>query len=245
MAINVRGWVEFASRRVDDRTARAVALEGCTAMVQKQTRNIRDYDRCMIYAVGNNVVWTFKTPAMPPQPYVAAARPAPPVPLDPATVPLIVEATRKQLADDYAKITRSKAFVMGRNRHDWWSPSDNKSDAIRRALQSCGHLSGRACFVYAIDDQVVVQTPQKFRIIEVFTPQDLVGLEPAQQEAVERYLVADDWRAIAVGRNSRIGIATGSTSEDSAVETALRECVRAGGTECAVSAVGPFLVTRN
>ena len=67
----------------------------------------------------------------------------------------------------------------------------------------------------------------------------------AQQEAVERYLVADDCRAIAVARNGRIGIASGSASENAAVEIALRECARAGGSECAVSAVGPFLVTRN
>jgi adenylate cyclase len=245
MAINVRGWVDYASRRVDDRTARAVALEACNATVQKQVRNIRDYDRCMIYAAGNNVVWSFKPPAMPPRPYVAATRPAPPIALDPAAVPLIGDATRKALADDYAKVTRSKVFAIGRSRNDWWSSSDNESDAMRRALQSCGHLTGRPCFVYAIGDQVVVQTPQKFKIVEVFTPQDLVGLEPAQQEAVERYLVADDWRAIAVARNGRIGIASGGASEDAAVETALRECARAGGSECAVSAVGPFLVTRN
>ena len=32
--------------------------------------------------------------------------------------------------------------------------------------------------------------------------------------------------------------------EDAAVEAALRECVRAGGLDCAVSAIGPYLVTR-
>lgn len=245
VAINVRGWAEFATRRVDDRTARAVALEACNASVQKQIRNVRDYDRCMIYAAGNDVVWSFKTPAMPPQPHVAAARPTPPIPLDPATVPLVVEATRKLLADEYAKVTRSKVFVLGRNRQDWWTPGDSEPEVIRRALQACGHITGRPCFVYAVGDQVVVQTPQKFRIVEVFTPQDLVGLDPAQQESIERYLVADDWRAIAVARNGRIGVAVGSASEDAAVETALRECARAGGAECAVSAVGPFLVTRN
>lgn len=245
LAINVRGWVEFATRRVDDRTARSAALEACNATVQRQVRTTREYDRCMIYAVGNDVVWTFKAPAMPPQPLVATTRPSPPIALDPATVPLTNEPARKQLADDYAKVTRSKAVALGRNRQDWWAPGDNDSEAIRRALQSCGHVTGRPCFVYAIGDQVAVQTPRKFRLVEVFTPQDLPGLDPPQQEAVERYLVADDWRAIAVARNGRIGIASGSASEDAAVEIALRECARAGGSECAVSAVGPFLVTRN
>ncbi len=245
MAINVRGWVEFATRRIDEKTARDVALEACNNTVHKQVRTVRDFDRCMIYAVGNSVVWSFKTPAMPPQPYVAAARPMPPIPLVPAAVPLLGEGTRKLLVDVYPKATGTRVVVIGRNKIDWWTFSDVEPDAVRRALQSCGHLSGRPCFVYAINDQVVVQTPQNFRIADVFTPQDLTGLEPAQQQAIERYLVADDWRAIAVARNGRIGVAVGRASEDSAVETALRECARAGGTECAVSAVGPYLVTRN
>lgn len=245
MAINVRGWVEFATRRIDGKTARALALEACESTVRKQVRTPRDFDRCMIYAVDNTVVWSFKPPAMPPQPYVAAVRPAPPIALVPATVPLLGEYTRKVLVDAYPKATGGRAVVLGRNKTDWWSSSDTEPDAMRRALQVCGHLTGRPCFVYAVNDQVVVQTPQSFRIVDVFTPQDLAGLEPAQQQAIERYLVADDWRAIAVARNGRIGVAVGRASEDSAVETALRECARAGGTECAVSAVGPYLVTRN
>lgn len=199
----------------------------------------------MIYAVGNSVVWSFKTPAMPPLPYVPVARPTPPIPLVPAVVPLLGEGTRKLLVDVHPKTTGTKVVIIGRNKIDWWTFSDVEPDAIRRGLQSCGHLSGRPCFVYAINDQVVVQTPQNFRIADVFTPQDLTGLEPAQQQAIERYLVADDWRAITVARNGRIGVAVGRASEDSAVETALRECARAGGSECAVSAIGPYLVTRN
>ena len=48
-----------------------------------------------------------------------------------------------------------------------------------------------------------------------------------------------------MGKNGRVGLAVGRSSEDAAVETALRECVRAGGLDCAVSAIGPYLVTRN
>jgi adenylate cyclase len=245
MAINIRGFVEFATRRVDEAVARSAALEACKAVVQKEVRTVRPFDQCMIYAVGDKVMWSFKTPAMPPAPYVTATRPTPAIPFDAATVPLITEAGRKSLADDYVKSTRERALVLGRNGQEWWSGSVNETDSIRRALQSCGHQTGRPCFVYALGNQVVVHTPQKFKIVEAFTPQDLAGLEPAQREAVDRYLVADDWRAIAVARNGRIGIATGRASEDVAVETALRECAQAGGTECAVSAVGPFLVTRN
>jgi adenylate cyclase len=132
--------------------------------------------------------------------------------------------------------------VLGRNRFDWWSPSETEADAIRRNLQTCGHITGRPCVVYAVDAQVMVRTPQRYRLVDILTPQDLTNLDASQQEAVDRYLVADDWRAIAVARNGRLGIVAGRTSENAAAADAVAECTRAGGTECAVAAVGPFLV---
>jgi adenylate cyclase len=245
VAINIRGIAEFATRRVDDAAARSVALEGCRTALHKQVRVVREFDHCMIYAVGDKVVWSFKDPAVPPLPYLAATRPTPSVMLDMASVPLIGDASRKALTDEYLKSKRDRALVLGRDGQEWWASAATEPDAIRRALQACGHLTGRACFVYAIGDQVVIQTPQKFKIVETFTPEDLSGADGSQREALAHYLVADDWRAIAVSRNGRFGIASGRGSEEAATETALRECARAGGTDCAVSAIGPFLVTRN
>ena len=67
-ALNVRGIFAMATRRIDDATARRVALEECNKAVQRDVPIMRDYDRCMLYAVGNNVVWSFRPPAMPPAP---------------------------------------------------------------------------------------------------------------------------------------------------------------------------------
>ena len=89
---------------------------------------------------------------------------------------------------------------------------------------------------------MVVRAPELHRVIDVFTPQDLAALDARQQEAVERYLIADDWRAIAVGRNGRVGIVSGRASESAAATEAVSECARAGGTECAVFAIATFLV---
>lgn len=245
LAINIRGNFWFASRRVDEATARKIALDQCNAVVQKSMAAPREVDRCAVYAVGDKVVWSFRPPALPPPPYVPNARPTPAVALDVGAVPLISDASRQGIAERYMKAERNRAFALGRNRIEAWATGDSDAEAVRRALQSCGHLAGRLCLIYAVGDQVVVRVPQKFRIVDVFTPQDLPDLEPAQREAVERYLVADDWRAIAIGRNGRIGIATVRANEEAAVDAALRECARVGGTECAISAVGPFLVTRN
>lgn len=243
MAINVRGIFAMASRHIDFPTARRIALEECDRAVHREVLVVREFDRCMTYAVGNDVVWSYRTPPLPPPPYVPATRPSPPIPLDPATVPLMTETGRKNLADHYLKSDRKRALVLGRNHFDWWSPSETEPDAIRRNLQACGHVTGRPCVVYAVEEQVLVRTPQRYRTLDVFTPQDLANLDTNQQEAVERYLVADDWRALAVGRNGRLGIAAGRASEDAAVTEAVRACAQAGGTACAVSAVGPFLVT--
>jgi adenylate cyclase len=243
MAINVRGFFSVATRRVDDPTARRIALEECSKLVHREVPIVRPIDRCMTYAVGNNVVWTYRTPPLPPPPYVPAARPSPAIAFDPATVPLLTgETARKNLADHYATSDHKRALVLGRDHFDWWSPSETEADAIKRNLQVCGHLTGRPCVVYAVEDQVLVRTPQLHKAINIFTPQAVTNLDSRQQEALDRYLVANDWRAIALARNGRVGIVSGRASESAAASDAVSECARAGGTECAVLAIGPFVV---
>ena len=243
MAINVRGYFSVATRRVDDPTARRIALEECTKLVRREVPVVRPIDRCMTYAVGNNVVWSYRPPPLPPPPYVPAARPSPAIPFDPATVPLLMgETARKNLTDHYTTSDRKRALVLGRDHFDWWSPSETEADAIKRNLQVCGHLTGRPCVVYAIEDQVLVQTPKLHKPINIFTPQSMTGLDARQQEAVDRYLVANDWRALALARNGRLGIVSGRASENAATSDAISECARAGGTECAILAIGPFVV---
>jgi adenylate cyclase len=243
MAINVRGLFAVATRRVDDPTARRIAIEECNKAVHREVPIVRAIDRCMTYAVGNNVVWSYRTPPLPPPPYVPAARPSPPIPFDPATVPLLMgENARNNLADHYMKSNRKRALVLGRDHFDWWSPSETEADAIKRNLQVCGHLTGRPCVVYSVEEEVLVRTPQLHKAINIFTPQAVTNLDTRQQEALERYLVANDWRAIALARNGRLGIVSGRSSESAAVNDAVGECARAGGTECTVLAVGPFVV---
>ena len=242
MALNARGLFAIATRRVDAQTARRIAVEECNKIVQREVPVMREFDRCSTYAVGNEVVWTFRSPPMPPPPYVPATRPSPPITLDPATVPLMSEQARKNLAEHYLKSERKRALVMGRGRFEWWAMSETEPDAIKRNLQTCGHITGRPCVIYAVEDQVLQRTPQRYRPVDIFTPQHLADLDASQQAAVERYLIADDWRAIALGRNGRIGIVVGRASEAAAASDAISECTRAGGTECAVSAVGAFVV---
>lgn len=252
LAINIRGQSAFATRRVNDETAKRLALEECARIVAREAAAqarlngseapaaTRDPERCMLYAVGNEVVWTFRMPSMPATPYSPPSRPTPPVAFDPATAPLLVDKVRTELAETYLKATGSRAVALGWRRTEFWMPGDSDTDAMRRALQICGHSSGRPCFVLSLNGELVVRLPRLYRAVEVFTPQAIA--DSSLQAAIERYLVADDWRAVALGRNGKIGIASGRSTEAIAAGEALRDCARAGGTECAVTAIGPFLV---
>jgi hypothetical protein len=242
MAINVRGWFAMATRMLDVPVARRRALEECNALVEREVPLARDFDRCMLYAVGNEVVWPFRAPPMPPPPYMPTAKPSPPIPFDAAAVPLVTERGRQNLSEHYMRTTRHRALVLGHGPLEWWSPSENDADAIRRNLQTCGQISGRPCVVYSVDDQVVVRVPQLHRVTGILTPHDVITADAGKQAAVERYLIANDWRALAVANNGPLGIVSGRASEAAAVADALSECNKAGGIECTLLAVGPFLV---
>lgn len=241
LAINVRGFLATATRRADAEIARRAALDECNGIVEREVPIVREFDRCMIYAVGNDVVWSYRQPPTPPPPYVPAP-PSPPILLDPATVPLIGAPARRNLEERYLKSDRSRAYVMGRRHFEWWSIGDSDEDAIHRNLQTCGQITGYPCVVYAVRERVMVRVPQRHRIVDIFAPEDFAKLDADQKASMERYLIADDWRAIALAANGRIGIVSGSGSEGAATGAALAACAKAGGTDCTVVAVGPFLV---
>ncbi|MCC8431220.1 hypothetical protein LJ725_19775 [Reyranella aquatilis] len=242
LALNVRGIFAMATRRVDEDAARHAALEECNRAVARDVPRVRDYDRCMLYAVENDVVWSFRPPPMPPPPYVPASRPSPPIAFDPATAPLLHPQARERLALRYVPNQHDRALVLGHARFDWWTPSETDADVIRRNLQVCGHLTGRPCVVYALKNEVLVRTPQSMRATDVLTPQDVTGLDAGQIKALEQYLIANDWRAVALGMNGRIGLASGRATEQDATAMALQACRDAGGSECSIIAIGPFLV---
>jgi adenylate cyclase len=241
MAINVRGWFAMTTRRVDETAARRHALEECNALVEREVPIVRDFDRCVVYAVGNKVVWPYRSPPMPLPPYVPTTRPSPPITFDATAVPLITERGRQNLQEHYMRTTRHRALVLGHSL-EWWSPSESDTDAIRRNLQTCGQISGRPCVVYAIDDQVVIRVPQLYRVTGILTPGDAPSADGGRRAAIERYLIADDWRALALADNGPIGIVSGRANEATAVADALAECAKTGGVGCRLLAVGPFLV---
>ncbi len=141
------------------------------------------------------------------------------------------------------RTTRHRALVLGRGPLEWWSPSESDADAIRRNLQTCGQITGHACAVYSVDDQVVVRVPQLHRVIGIFTPENAQSADAGRRAAVERYLIADDWRALAVCRQrpGRPRVRPRRTRRRR-WRTRSRECAKTGGIGCMLLAIGPFLV---
>ncbi len=242
LALNPRGWFGLAVRRLDIEVARRVALEECNATVDREVPVRRPYDRCAIYAEGDEVVWPFHRPPMPPPPHLQEKLPEPPIRFDASVMPLVTEAARRNLANRYTDSPKHRALVLGPNRIDWWAPGHTERDAIRRTLQICGHLTGRPCVVYAVGDRVAVRVPARHRITDIFTPQEVDRPNDEDRRAIERYLVAEDWRAIAMGRSGQLGIVSGKASEAEAVDAALAACRDTGAEGCRLLAIGPFVV---
>lgn len=248
LAISPVGFYGWATQRVDEAAARKEALDNCTAALKRALPNHMPQHACTIYAVGDEVVWTFRPPPMPPQPWVAPGRAAnaAPTAIDPAKTPLISDGSRRTTVSGYLPAPASKALAIGRggqNQHVWNRASD--SAAMRSALQGCGFLAQRPCFVYALNDEVVVRVPETVKIVDVLAQDDLAGVSDADRQRIESsYLTALDWRALAVARNGRIGVAVRAASEQQAIDQALRSCQGAGGLDCGLAAIGPFKVSR-
>ena len=70
----------------------------------------------------------------------------------------------------------------------------------------------------SVDDQVVVRVPQLHRVTGILTPHDVVAADAGKQAAVERYLIANDWRALAIANNGPISASwSGRRDETAAV----------------------------
>ena len=140
------------------------------------------------------------------------------------------------------RTTRHRALVLGRG------PSNGGRRARAMPMPSAAtcrpaaRSAGTPCVVYSVDDQVVVRVPQLHRVTGIFTPEHAPSADAGRQAAIERYLIADDWRALAIADNGPVGLVSGRASEAAAVADALSECNKTGGVGCKLLAVGPFLV---
>jgi len=216
---------------------------------------------CEIYALGSELVWERPLPPVPPAPWLPPETLRVETQFDAARVPLAGPAMRQTLEADYAPRRPYKALALARSGTvGYVTRRPTPEDAVRAALEHCGDLTGTACAVIALDDRFVVTIPETMRVTGLFRPEPVPPFaENEYKRLAEQYLTGGEWKAVALGRDGRMGLSAGKASEQEAIDAALAECRTAkppstgpGGVaaavlgttqpECAIYAIGIFIV---
>jgi TIR domain len=223
----------FVTDQPDDAIARQAAMDKCNT-ARALASGITP---CLIYAVGNEVVNPISAP-MPRSPWLIR-NPAIERPFSAKDLPLLGDQS------DYAKGRKSKALALsarGSDRSYLGMPS--VEEAARRALESCGYLSGAACTIIAVDDVFVVPVPSTVRVTGFFAARGNNLIAPEWQEALALRLeqAPNAWNAIAVGASGRPGLVLDALNEQDAIKDALADCAK-NDRDCRLIAMGPFAVS--
>jgi hypothetical protein len=229
----------FITGQQDDETAKRAALANCT----KATEAAGSKNPCEIYAVGNNVVFTGGNPPMPPSPWLIR-NPSIERPFASKDIPLASDSQRASIERAYAPAAKPKAFALAPDGDGFYYRNvASAEEAIRKALEACGHRAGVACMIVAVDDLFVVPIPLKMKATGFFFAGSNVAIAPELRDSLTRRLgnATNAWNAIAVGANGRPGLVLNAADEDAAIEGALTDCGRQDR-NCRVIALGPFSV---
>jgi adenylate cyclase len=222
----------------DEQTAKVAALSACRAGNQDKLAV-----GCELYAVGNKVIWSHGLPPMPPPPWVVHTSSVE-KPFVTAEVPLLGPAERRQLELAFVKGRNPKALALSPGH--WAAKAGGSVDeAIRRALEQCGILSGVPCKIVAVNDAFVVPIPTLMKATGFFLPGVTDAIAPERRENLSLRLAnaTTGWNVVAIGSGGRPGLMIGAQTEQSAIDGALEDCGRQDR-ECRIIAVGPFLVER-
>lgn len=224
----------YVQAQPSDEEAGRRALESCRRSAPEP---------CDLYAVGDRLVWERSPPPMPGRPFVPPAAERFTLPFDSSRVPLAGPGMRDRLRGEYEPAAAAKAVAIARTGTVGIATRRASEDeAVRSALEFCGDMAGSACAILSIDDSFVTPIPTTSTVVGVFDPTAL-PLPPADRERLaQAYAGRGGWKALALGRNGRVGIAARRDSEEGAVADALSECRAAGGQDCIVQAIGIFTV---
>ncbi len=241
-ALNTLGIPGFVVGQPSEEAARNAALELC----QKRADHIQSPRRCEIYAVGDTVVYTHGKPPMPPTPWIKHD-PATERPFVAKDLPLVPDAGKTRLENNFAPARRSRTIAIGpRGQFTFITGSESIEESARRSLESCGASVGVPCMIVAADDAFVVPVPASMKVTGFFHAASTPSIATDARDDVVRRLdaAASGWNAVAVGTAGRPGLGLKAASEQATVNDALGECAKHDG-DCHVIAIGPFLVGPN
>jgi len=228
----------MATSQSDDDTAKAAALDSCTRATMATGSN----NQCLIYAVGNTVVFPGRNPPMPPLPWFVR-NPAVERPFAGSDVPFL-SASSLDWANGYSKAKSPKAMAISSHGNAFYYRGvASEQEGIRRSLQTCGYLAGIPCIVVALNDSFVVPVPVTMKAVGFFNAGNDTRISPElRSTAAERYANApNSWNAAAIGANGRLGLALNAADEKTAVENSVADCSKQDR-DCRVIAIGPFTI---
>jgi len=198
---------------------------------------------CELYAVGDRLVGERLAPPMPPRPYAPPAEQRLALPFAPDLLPLAGPGMRDRLRAEYGNAAAHKSVAIARSGTVGFAVRRaSEAEATRAALELCGDLAGSPCAIAAIDDHLVAPAPTSTTATGLFDPGAL-PIPPTDRERVaQAYLAGGGYKAIALDRAGKLGMAVGRDSEARATADALADCRAQGGQDCLVQVIGIYTV---
>jgi adenylate cyclase len=231
--------IGMISGQADVETAKNGALDNC----RKALERAGIHNKCELYAVGNTVVFQGGHPPMPPRPWFRSD-PSIERLVNSKDVPFVNAGGRSWIEKNYPAARKSKALALSpRGGFHYTVGALSQDESARSALEICGHITGVACMIIAIDDVFVVPIPTMMNAVEFFRTAGNALIAPGSRDNVARRLATGTrgWSAVATGANGLAGVVPDAGSEQSAIEGALADC-RGRDHGCHVIAIGPFSV---
>lgn len=228
------GTAWFVTAQVSEDEARRQALATCIRSAPEP---------CEVYAVGDRIVSDKGPPPMPAKPYVPPAGQRYTLPFAPERVPLAGPGMRDRLRAEYDNAAAFKAVAVARTGTVGFSTSRATEDeAVRTALETCGDLAGSPCAVVAVGDSIVAPFPETTTVTGLFDPGALPLPQSDRDRVGQAYAQGGGWKALALDRAGKVGMALNRASEAQATQDALAECRAQGGQDCLVQAISVFAV---
>ena len=196
---------------------------------------------CKIYALGPDVVWSRDAVPLP-APSDLRVEPLS-IQLVPNDVPLVRGNSRRNIADQYMKLSPNKALAITTNGLHYTSDRRGRAEAGRMAVEGCAVNWQRPCLILSIDGFLTVQIPQTRTIDRIFLPSIEMEIPSPQRERIVEVYRGADWRAVATGKNGKWEAIAGAASEAEAIDAALKACARVDN-DCSIHAISNFHVAR-
>jgi DNA-binding winged helix-turn-helix (wHTH) protein len=220
---------------VDGAADLAAARDAALRQCQARTKRV-----CRIYAAGMNVVWTPETVPLPAASDLRTESLS--LPIVTADIPLIRQATLKDIADLYARRPGHKALALTTGGFHVATERGSRAEAVRLALEGCGEEHQRPCLVLSVDNMLTLQIPKSRKLDRIFLPSLELEIPSADRERIGKIYQGPEWRAVATGKSGTWHAVAGEASEADAVAAALKACEQADQ-ECKLYAIGNFHVT--